>query len=323
MTKVFAVIVTWNGEECVAKCLESLQRSTIPVHVIVVDNASCDETVRIARNVCPGTTVLRLRRNLGFGRANNIGIKHAYEEGAERVLLINQDAHIEPDVVRGLVELQRSNPTFGILSPLHRDGTGASLDGLFCEHWSRARSMRELLSDVFLHEQLADIYPVEFLNAAVWLLSRECIEKVGLFNPAFEHYGEDREYADRVNFFGFQFGVVPRLHAFHARLQNRPGDTVTIQRYLMQEKAVIRYRLSRRVPGTVFNILSAFSCAVLSSYSGKGSHLTDARIKTSLLASLFSCLPVMLRTKETAYRGGPCFFKDADFDSSRYLLSRQ
>lgn len=322
MREVFAVIVTWNGEDYVAKCLESLRRSTIPVQVIVVDNASCDQTVRIACSICPDAIVFRLRRNLGFGRANNIGIKHAFELGAMHVLLINQDVQIEPDVVRGLVELQRSNPGFGILSPLHLDGTGASLDGLFCEHLSKALSKRELLSDLFLHEQLADIYPVAFLNAAVWLLSRECIERIGLFNPAFEHYGEDMEYTDRVNFFGFHVGVVPRLHAFHARLQNGPGNTVNIQRYLMQEKAIIRYRLSRKAPGTVFNILSAISRAVLSTYSGDGSHLAGARIKTTLLAFLFSCMPIMLRMKKIAYRGGRCFFLDADADRSLYSSTK-
>jgi GT2 family glycosyltransferase len=321
MPEVYAIVVTWNGADHVAKCLESLQRSTVPVKIIMVDNASSDQTLHITDRICPEANIIRLQRNLGFGRANNIGIKHAYEQHAKYVFLINQDAYIEQSVIERLLEVHRLNPSFGILSPLHLDETGKNLDTLFCEHLSKALSKREFLSDLFLNKQLADIYSVEFLNAAFWLLSRECIEKVGLFNPAFEHYGEDREYADRVKFFGLHIGFVPLLKAYHARIQNKLGYATTIQRYLNQERMLIRYKLSRKVPNTAFNILSAISRATLASYYGKGSPLTDTIIKIKLLVFLFSCLFKTLQNKKIAYRGGLCFFNCAEADSRRYLLS--
>jgi GT2 family glycosyltransferase len=320
MDDSFAVVVTWNGEDCIAKCLRSLRGSDVPVRVVVVDNASTDRTLEIVRHVCPEATVFRLRRNLGFGRANNIGLSHACDQGSEHILLINQDAYVEPDVIGGLVNLQRLHPEYGILSPLHLDGAGTNLDRLFCEHLSKASSGRQLLSDALLNRHLADVYDVAFINAAVWLLSRECIERVGLFNPAFEHYGEDKEYADRVHFHGLRIGLAPGLRAFHKRVQAKPKESVTLERYLIQESAIVRYRLSRQTPSTPFNVLSALSRIMLSRHPGDGSHLTSIRVKATLLRTLFSCLPTMLRMKRIAYQGGRRFFQDAEYDKGCYLL---
>jgi len=322
MSNNFAVIVTWNGESCVEKCVRSLLGSNVPLRVVVVDNASTDQTLEIIRRVCPEAIVFSLSHNLGFGRANNIGIKYAYDQGAGHVLLINQDAYVEPNVTGGLADLQRSNPKFGILSPLHLDGTGRNLEQLFSSHISKASSIRQLLSDLLLDGCPVDVYDARFINAAVWLLSRDCIERVGLFNPAFEHYGEDKEYADRVYFQGLRIGLVPGLRAFHERVQNKPGDEITTKRYLMQEKAIIRYRLSRKVPGTALNILSALSRAIFSTPPNKVSHLNNVRIKATLLTSIFSGMPVILRMKRIAYRGGGSFFQETDSDRNRYLSSK-
>ena len=60
-----------------------------------------------------------------------------------------------------------------------------------------------------------DIYTVDFVNAAVWLLSRKCLEVVGGFNPSFFHYGEDGNYKDRIYFLDGKIGIVPGAVAYH------------------------------------------------------------------------------------------------------------
>jgi N-acetylglucosaminyl-diphospho-decaprenol L-rhamnosyltransferase len=319
MQKLFAVVVTWNGERYVQKCLESLLHSTVPVDVIIVDNASNDKTLEILQEVCPKATLFHLEKNLGFGRANNIGIKFAYEHGAEHVLLINQDAFVAPDVVRGLADLQQAHPEFGILTPLHLEGTGTSLDALFCQHFSKASGMQDLLNTALLDRKSAEIYPAEFINAAIWMLSRECIERVGLFNPAFEHYGEDMEYADRVRSFDLRIGVAAGLHAFHARKQPDPREDLSRAEFLMREKVIIRYRLSRQAHSPTFNFLSALSRIISTRLPGNSSDFNVLILKLGLLFNLITTLPVVARMKRIAYRGGQCFFADAEKDKERFL----
>mgnify|MGYP000743054792 CR=1 FL=1 len=315
MKNIYAVVVTYNGEVDISNCLESIIHSTIPVNIIVVDNASSDKTIDIVKRDFSEVKLICLKSNLGFGRANNIGIKDAYDQGANHVLLINQDARVHTNVIEGLVDQQRLNPVLGVLSPLHLDGTGNKVDTLFAEHFSKSANMKEVLSNAFLDGCVPDIYPVEFVNAAIWMLSRVCIEKVGLFNPVFEHYGEDMEYADRVRYHGFKLGVVMRLMAFHNRNQN--GTVATPSRYLLQEKALIRYRMSRKSPGTIFNLFSAFTRIFFSKFSTHDS--IQIKLKLSLLASLFLSMRNVLSRKEVAYRGVQCFFEDVDRDRKQYL----
>ena len=67
--------------------------------IIVVDNNSTDDTVLILKDKYPDITLLALKKNLGFGRGNNIGIRNAYKYGAEHVLLLNQDAYVNSKTV--------------------------------------------------------------------------------------------------------------------------------------------------------------------------------------------------------------------------------
>lgn len=321
MAEVFAIVVTWNGEKYLRQCLQSLEHSTLPPRVVVIDNASTDGTLKLLKSVTPGAKVFPLNRNLGFGRANNIGIKYAYENGAQHVLLINQDAYVALDVISGLVDLQMSNPDFGILSPLHLSGSGDRLDSQFCRHLAKSRHFDRLLSDSLLSGHLRQTYPVEFLNAAIWLLSRRCVERVGLFNPVFQHYGEDLEYTDRVAFHGLRVGIAPNLHGFHDRIQTPPDGvpSQTLDRYLMLEKATVRYRLSRNIPGLLFNFISAVSIPALASLPGRSSFLEKIRVRLILLFHVFSSLPGVIRTKRVARAGGKCFFRETDRDSAYYL----
>ncbi len=321
MISLFAIIVTWNGEDCIAKCIHSLLNADIPMQIVVVDNASSDQTVEIVRTICPDAIAFRLTQNLGFGKANNIGIKYAYDHGAEHFLLINQDAYVDVNTVSTLVALQRANPNSAILSPLHLDGTGRHLDSLFANHIGRTTSSSELMSDALLKRELADIYHVDFINAAIWLLSRDCIKRVGLFNPAFDHYQEDNEYTDRVRYRGFNVSFAPACHAYHERTQDPRPENFTVARFRLLVNATAQYRTLRRIPGVWFNIASAISYILLSSPPISASLAQVIMAKLDLVRRLLLALPAMLRYRKRAYQGTQCFFEDAELDRRRYVLS--
>jgi len=162
---------------------------------------------------------------LGFGQANNLGMSYALKQGADYVFLLNQDAYLEKDTIEKLVEVHKKIDNFGILSPIHLNGTGTRLDRNF-SHYLNYAGNKEFFSDYVLNKSIKTIYTVPFVNAAGWLISRECLETVGGFDPLFFHYGEDDNYCQRLNFHGFKIGVVPAARLLHDR-ENRDGQEIS------------------------------------------------------------------------------------------------
>jgi GT2 family glycosyltransferase len=203
-----------------SKCLES----TKPYAVVVVDNNSKDDTVNFIKSNYPGVNLLQQSKNLGFGQANNLGMSYALKQGADYVFLLNQDAYLEKDTIEKLVEVHNKTDHFGILSPIHLNGRGSRLDQQF-SHYLNYTCNKDFFSDYVLNKTRMQVYQVPYVNAAGWLLSRECIEKVGGFDPIFFHYGEDINYCQRVIYHGFKIGVVPEAKLLHDR-ENRSGQQI-------------------------------------------------------------------------------------------------
>lgn len=121
--RVLTVIVSYNFEPWIERCLSSIRDSDYPSGV-VIDNASTDRTVSIIAERYRWIRLVRSRKNLGFGQANNIGMRMALEEDYDYVFLVNQDAWIEANTVGTLVGLAEKYPDYGVLSPVHLDGKG-------------------------------------------------------------------------------------------------------------------------------------------------------------------------------------------------------
>ncbi|MFB9077344.1 glycosyltransferase family 2 protein [Flavobacterium procerum] len=216
--KIYVVIVTYNAMEWISKCLESV----MPYNIILIDNVSTDETLLFVEEHFSNVTILKQDKNLGFGKANNLGIKKAYEEGADYVFLLNQDAWVEPDTISNLVKAHQNHPEYGIVSPMHLNGKGDALDYNFSNYINPSKC-KNLYSDIFLNKTLEGIYETDFANAAAWLLSKNCIEIVGGFNPSFFHYGEDLNYIQRLKYHGLKTGVLPTSIIYHDREYREPN----------------------------------------------------------------------------------------------------
>ncbi|MDR1742814.1 MAG: glycosyltransferase family 2 protein [Dysgonamonadaceae bacterium] len=211
--KICVIIASHNFEPWMDVCIPSALRSSIPVTVLVVDNASSDNTCNRIKSDYPDVLLFENKQNLGFGQANNIGLKYAIAEGFDDVFLLNQDATIETDTLEILVSEAQKRPHLGIISPVHLNGRGDSFDFGFKTYTK--------LSDLQDLDQLSDD-PVEcpFINAALWLIPIDVIKLVGGFAPIFPHYGEDVNYAQRVRFHGYKTGFVKSAKGCHFR-ENR------------------------------------------------------------------------------------------------------
>lgn len=214
--KIFIVIVTWNGMKWLKECMECIRRSTVPVKTIVIDNGSTDDTCDFIRKNYPEVILFETGKNLGFGQANNVGIRYAYDNGADYVYLLNQDAYVYPDMFERLLAVAE-NPVhsdLGILSPLHIHGSRSRFDSHFKDYVSEFGG--EFVED-YAFGKIKDVYFTECVPAAGWLLPKSTIETVGGFNPMFFHYGEDINYAQRVKYHKLKVGIVPVARMIHDR----------------------------------------------------------------------------------------------------------
>ncbi len=215
MSKNFIVIVTYNGEPWIEKCLNSCKGYS----AIVVDNASKDDTLYTIEKKFPEVQLFKMKQNLGFGQANNIGISYALNQGAEHVFLLNQDAYLIGSCLEQLIFLQKQNSEFGILSPLHLDNSASKLEKNFFKYILQAEK-GHYFSDLVLKHPIHTIYELPFVNAAAWLISRECLEKVGGFDPIFFHYGEDANYCHRLIYHNLKIGFTPSAKVIHDRIHS-------------------------------------------------------------------------------------------------------
>ena len=215
---IYCIIVSYNGMKWVENCLISLRNSTYPLNVIVIDNLSTDGTYNYIKQNFPEIELINAEANLGFGKANNIGLKIAIEQKADYVFLLNQDAWIETNTIEKLVIIAEENKDYGIISPMHYDGSNQKFDHKFIEYIQQTECP-DLLQDLW-YNRLKTIYSTTFVNAAAWLIPIACVQLVGGFDPMFPHYGEDVDYVQRVHYNKFKVGISPMAKINHdARVQ--------------------------------------------------------------------------------------------------------
>lgn len=314
LDNIFAIIVTYNGQYHIGRCLKSIKNQNIPISIIVVDNASTDKTLSMLHDF-DDIHVIPLKKNLGFGRANNIGILNAYNQGGDYFLLLNQDAYLKPDCVSNLISQHKKNSEFGVLSPLHLNPNESGLDLHFADFIAHSRNAGKIIADLIL-EKSQKVYSIDCVNAAIWLLTRQCINKVGLFNPLFRHYGEDMEYADRVQYHKLKMGIISNVFAVHNRPQTNWSDKINnIQKEKLKLMGRFYIKLIRINSYYFYNISTVLK------------YLMGIRFKYKLLLGFNTIFRMIFRSfgiikiRNIEKKGGKCFFGDARKDKDLFVYS--
>jgi len=212
--KILVIVVTYNGMKWIDKCLSSIRGSSVSTDAMVIDNASDDGTPHYVSVNYPEIKLVENRRNLGFGQANNMGLKYALDNGYDYVYLLNQDAWLMPVTIEKLIKVNLENPDFGILSPLQLDHDMQHIEEEVGYRLSDYPTGKELIDDACFN-RLRDVYAVMHIPAAHWLISIEAIRRNGGFSPTFFHYGEDYNYVDRLHYHNMKVGVVLTARGVH------------------------------------------------------------------------------------------------------------
>lgn len=108
------LIVSYNVEDYLEKCLLSLKNklSDISYELVIIDNASQDSSVSVAKKVFPSSTIIQMVKNIGFGRAINIG---AQAVKADHYLILNPDTEIENDIIHKMILHMKEHPDVGVV----------------------------------------------------------------------------------------------------------------------------------------------------------------------------------------------------------------
>lgn len=294
--KVSVIIVSYNFGQWIERCLGSLRRSTTPVSVIVVDNGSADNTTRIIEKEYPEVCLIKNKKNLGFGKANNIGVKYAIEQGADYFFLLNQDAWLDENTVETLLALFKKYPKYGILSPAHLNGKGDKPDFGFATY-SGMKEKKQLLS----LQESQEVITLPFINAAFWIISVRAMNTVGGFSPLFYHYGEDIDYINRLHYHGYLLGYSPAVFGYHDRESRAVTQAAFLRServYLLSEYANINYPFYKAFS---YGFMAGIKKSILALAKGNVANSVEfIKISFGLLGKTYRTLRIRNKNKKEA-----------------------
>ncbi len=223
---VSALVVSRNAKDELLQCLKSFFASAdVPVEAILVDNNSSDGSPAAVTDEFPQATVLVQSKNLGYGRAANIGLERCQ---GRFVLLLSPNVRLDPQCVGRLADLLLTRPDAGAAGPrlLLTDG---GLD-------SDARRAFPIPSTLFYetvglsklfprsprfgrhnmgHLPESDVHEMDAGTAACLMLRRSALDRVGFFDPRYFMFGEDLDLCYRLKLGGWKIFYVPMASGTH------------------------------------------------------------------------------------------------------------
>ena len=206
---VVAVVLSWNGREDTLAALASLRG----IETICVDNGSTDASPEAVAERFPDVELIRTGVNLGFAAGNNVGIRRALDLGADWVLLVNNDATVEPGLVEALAAAAQQRPDAGVLAckVLFADSGRVWYGGAGFNPYA-GRSRHERFGRPDGPEPLRETVRATGTGMAV---SRAAIDAAGLLDEELFLYAEDLEWCLRIRAAGFAVVYVPGARVRH------------------------------------------------------------------------------------------------------------
>ena len=234
--EVTVVIVVWNQAHFTLACLESLARSSTPAHVVVIDNASTDETAELLDRV-DGVHVVRNMSNLGFVDAVNAGLETSR---TPFTLLLNNDATLAPDTIQRALEAAR-DPSVGAVAAriVLPNGLLQEAGSFLWRDGSAQGYLRGQPTSIGAAMHRRD---VDFGSGAFLLVRTEVAQRLGGLDEAFKPaYGEEVDLCLRLRAVGCRTVYDPRVVIEHIEFASStdPSAALALQdahRHLIEER---------------------------------------------------------------------------------------
>jgi N-acetylglucosaminyl-diphospho-decaprenol L-rhamnosyltransferase len=264
------LIVNWNVRDKLRTCLAALHAHPVtlqPQEIIVVDNASGDDSVAMVRAEFPGVELIANETNRGFTGGNNDGLRRVRELWSTRVaarqgqlsdarsddfvLLLNPDTEVASGALDELLGLALADAGIGVVGPQLRypDGSVQSsrrrfptLELAMVEStWAQDRAPRALLDHYYVRDRGDDeTSDVDWLVGAALLVRRGAVEAVGDLDEArFFMYSEELDWCKRIRDAGWRVVYHPRARVLH--YEGASSAQVSTQRMIYFNTSKVRY----------------------------------------------------------------------------------
>lgn len=228
MIDVSIVIVSYNTKDFLKECLDAVFTKIskkISFEVIVVDNDSKDSSVSMVRKNFPKVHTIVNDKNVGFSKANNIGVKVTK---GRYVLFLNSDAVIREETLETLVEFMDTHPKAGATTAKIELPSGGLDDAshrgfptpwnAFC-HFSGISKFapHSLLFNGYNlgWKDLNKIHKIDALAGAFMLVRREAGEQIGWWDEDYFFYGEDLDFCYMLKVYGWEIYYIPTVSVLH------------------------------------------------------------------------------------------------------------
>ncbi len=231
---VYLIVLAWNQKQDTLMCLASVSRLTYPnFRVVLVDNASVDGTAEEVREKYPEVKVIRNEKNLGFTGGNIKGEEYACAQGADYIMLLNNDVEVAPDFLEPLIKVAEADAAIGAIGPLihffeprdrvqsagcNRKWLGLNNQKLFCG--KPDKNIPELLES-------------DMVSGAALCIKRKIIEEVGFLDNIYFAYNEDVDLCYRIRKAGYRIVTVKASRIWHKVSASTGGPRNPVNQYLM------------------------------------------------------------------------------------------
>lgn len=209
---VSVIVVTFNSQDYIEQCLDTLLQSTIPLEIIVVDNASTDNTTEILEHYDKKVKIIKSTENLGFAGGNNLGIKNSK---GNIIALINPDAYVKPDSIEKMAVPLVNDETVIITGPkiYYPKTTKIQSAGGILRPNALPYHLGYGLKD---NAQFDLPRTVDYVTGAAMAIKRNLFEMTGLFDPIYNPaYYEETEKCIQARKLGYKILYVPDSVVYH------------------------------------------------------------------------------------------------------------
>lgn len=214
------IVLSWNGRDLTRDTLTSLAACRVPadwrVHTLVVDNASTDDSPRMVREEFPRVELLALAENRRFAGGNNVGLEKALADGADAVMLLNNDVMADPALLEKLLAALEEDPHAAAAAPLIYFAPPTDriwYAGGRCAPWLAHSSHRAIRARD--HGQFRSVEETGYLTGCCLLARAEAWKRVGLLDERYFIYAEDADWCLRARAAGFRLLFVPTARLWH------------------------------------------------------------------------------------------------------------
>jgi len=240
MLNVSIVVLNWNGGKDTIECLQSLEKLStkgFTLSILLVDNGSSIKSIRAIKEYISGCKkkikLIENGKNLGFTGGNNIGMKHAIKDGADYIMLLNNDTLVDKDLIKGLIDTFKLFEHVGMVSPKIYFAKGYEFKKQYTKNelgkviwyaggnmdWENIYGSNNGVDEVD-KGQFDKVAETDFATGACSFINVKALKETGYFDEKYFMYLEDADLSQRMKKKGWKVLYSPKGFLWHRVAQS-------------------------------------------------------------------------------------------------------